>query len=569
MLETNHELDHLPPPSPIDDGAPSSPDSPVIPAFQMTASDVHLTRIESPAKVDDNHEAVSIYPGRLALSFILVALLMAMFLVALDMTIVATAIPRITKEFDSLDQIGWYGSAFFLTLAAFQSWWGKAYKYFPLKITFFISIFLFEMGSLASGVAKNSTTLIVGRAITGVGGAGITGGVYTIIAYIVPPPKVPQYIGLVGAVFSFASVAGPLMGGVFTDQLSWRWCFYINLPIGGAALAILFFTFHNPASAKPAPATWKEILLQMDFPGLVTLLASIICFVLALQWGGVTKAWGSADVVGTLVGWIVLLLVFVVIQYVQGERALLVGRMLKSRNILACCVFIFFLNAANFLVTYYLPIYFQAIDGVSPTDSGIRNLPLILSISLFAILSGGLVGKVGYFQPFLVIGAIFATVGAGLLYTLGIGSSAGQYIGYQVLVGIGVGTSIQIPVIAAQALSDMAEIPVVTAVVLFFQLVSGALSVSVAQSLFTNRLIAALPSHAHSVNVQQVLVTGATDIRNTFRPDEVEGILNSYLIGLRAAWAMGIGLAGMAFLASFLPEFKSIKGKVGKGAGAA
>lgn len=156
-------------------------------------------------------------------------------------TIVATAIPVITKEFDSLDQIGWYGSAFFLTLAAFQSWWGKAYKYFALKTTFFISIFLFEMGSLASGeqicfqkykntaahscsgVAKNSTTLIVGRAVTGVGGAGITGGVYTIIAYIVPPAKVPQYIGLVGAVFSFASVAGPLMGGVFTDQLSWRW----------------------------------------------------------------------------------------------------------------------------------------------------------------------------------------------------------------------------------------------------------------------------------------------------------------------------------------------------------
>lgn len=561
------------PPSPTDSAGKTPPESQSVQSLVKTNSDSPFANTESPSKAGQKEKVISIvdgpeYPGQLALSFILIALLMAMFLVALDLTIVATAIPRITKEFDSLDQIGWYGSAFFLTLAAFQSWWGKAYKYFPLKTAFFISVFLFETGSLASGVAKNSTTLIVGRAITGIGGAGITGGVYTIIAYIVPPAKVPQYIGLVGAVFSFASVAGPLMGGVFTDKLSWRWCFYINLPIGGAVLAVLFFTFYNPASAKPTPATWKEIFFQMDLPGLVTLLSSIICYVLALQWAGVTEAWGSADVVGTLVGWIALLLVFAVIQYFQGERALIVGRTLKSRNILACCVFIFFLNSANFLITYYLPIYFQVVDDVSPTESGIRNLPLILSSSLFAVLSGILVGQVGYFQPFFIVGAIFATVGAGLLYTLDIDSS-GQYIGYQVLVGIGVGISIQIPVITAQALSDMAEIPCITAVVLFFQLVSGALSVSVAQSLFSNRLIASLPLYAPGIDIKLVLTTGATDLRNTFAPDEVHGILLSYLAGLRAAWAMGIGLAGMALLVSFFPEFKSIKGKVGKGTGAA
>ena len=169
------------------------------------------------------------FPRAFKLAFIIVALILSMFLVALDMTIVATAIPKITDEFNSLDQVGWYGAAFFLTVGAFQSTWGKAFKYFPLKITFLVAIGIFELGSLLCGVAQNSITLIVGRAIAGLGGAGIASGVYTIIAFTAPPAQRPAFTGILGATYGVASVIGPLLGGVFTSNLSWRW-WYVSHP---------------------------------------------------------------------------------------------------------------------------------------------------------------------------------------------------------------------------------------------------------------------------------------------------------------------------------------------------
>ena len=164
-----------------------------------------------------------LYPKSFRLVAIVIALVLSIFLVSLDMTIVATAIPRITDEFHSLNDVGWYGSAFFLTLASFQSMWGKAYKYFPIKPTFLLSIFFFEVGSLICAVAKNSTTLIVGRAVAGAGGAGIASGAYTIIAFTARPQHRPAYTGILGAVYGTASIIGPLLGGVFTSDLSWRW----------------------------------------------------------------------------------------------------------------------------------------------------------------------------------------------------------------------------------------------------------------------------------------------------------------------------------------------------------
>ncbi|KAK3168518.1 hypothetical protein OEA41_004966 [Lepraria neglecta] len=503
--------------------------------------------------------ATADYPHAFKLAFIVVALVLSIFLVALDMTIVATAIPRITDEFHSLNDVGWYGSAFFLTVASFQSTWGKAYKYYHLKPTFMVSIAIFEIGSLICGVAQNSVTLIIGRAIAGMGGAGIASGAYTIIAFAVPPTQRPAFTGILGATYGCASVIGPLLGGVFTSHATWRWCFYVNLPIGGASASVILFFFQAPAASKPVKADWKEKLLQMDPLGTLTIMAAVICYILALQWGGTTKAWNSSPVVGTLVGFVVFLIAFGLVEWKMGDRAVLQGKFLKQRAILVNLVYNFFFAGAFFAMLYYLPIYFQSVDGVSASESGIRNIPLVLGVSIFTVVSGGLITTYGVYVPFLLAGSALATIGAGLIYTLDIGSPSSHWIGYQALAGIGVGLSIQVPIIANQAFVSMSEISSITAITLFFQTIGGAFFVAAGQTAFTNRLLARVPVTAPAVKPSLVVATGATQLRSVFSEADLPGVLVAYMDGLKITFALAVALAGITLPIAMLARWRNVK----------
>ena len=280
-----------------------------------------------------------------------------------------------------------------------------------------------------------------------------------------PPKQRPAYIGILGASYGIAAAIGPLVGGAFTTNVTWRWCFYINLPIGGLAAGIIFLFYRPPPPLPFLKEPLREKLLQLDFPGSTLLLASMVCYVLALQWGGISKPWNDSTVIGTIVGFAVLLIAYVVVQWAQKERASMIGRLFQ-RNVIAAMIYIDLLAGTFFLLVYYLPIYFQVVSGVSAAQSGIRNLPLILAQSVATVLSGILLSKVPYPQPYLLSGAAITAIGSGLLYTLDIGSSEGKWIGYQLLAGIGIGWCFQVPVITAQGSVASEDLSSATAMVL-------------------------------------------------------------------------------------------------------
>ena len=254
------------------------------------------------------------------------------------------------------------------------------YTFYPLKTVYLISILIFEVGSAICGAAPSSVALIVGRAIAGVGSAGIFAGSLIIVAYTVPLVKRPIYTGLIGAMYGLASIAGPLLGGVFTDKVSWRWCFYINLPLGAVTTVVIVLFFKSPARDAEKKVPLRQRAMQLDLGGTAIFIVAIVVCVLALQWGGATYAWSNYRVILCLTLFGVLTAVFILIQWYEGNNATIPFRIVRQRSVAAALFFSFTLGAHFFIMVYWIPIWFQAIKGVSALQSGIRCLPMILSL---------------------------------------------------------------------------------------------------------------------------------------------------------------------------------------------
>ena len=296
----------------------------------------------------------------------------------------------------------------------------------------------------------------------------------------------------------------------------------------------------------------------MDIPGAVLIMGAALCYLLALQWGGITKSWSDSSVIGTLVGFGLIVIVFIVVEFYMGERALMQGRLIKQKIIVLMTLYVITICGLFFILLYYLPIYFQAVDGVTPSQSGIRNLPLVLSCSLFTIISGGLITVLGHYVPIMIFSTVMATVGGGMIYTLDIGSPAGHWIGYQIIAGIGLGMGFQIPIIVAQASVALEDLPTVTAVVLFYQTIGGALFVSAGETAFENKLISSLATNAPSIASSTIIQTGASDLHNVFQGSVLNGILHSYVDGLRVAFAIGVALSGASIFPALFSPWKKI-----------
>lgn len=346
-------------------------------------------------------------------------------------------------------------------------------------------------------------------------------------------------------------------------------CFYINLPIGGVTVIAIIFLFYTPAAAQPQKAPLREKILQMDPVGVSLVLGALVCYILAVQDGGQTHAWDSSIVIGLLVGAALIAAAFVAWEYLQAERAMVIPRLFVRPEIMLSSLYTLFLSGAFYTIIYYLPIYFQAIRGSTEVMSGVHNLPCILAGTLGALGAGAFISSTGMSTVVMFLGAAIGTLGCGLCYLFAVDTPTGTWIGFQIVAGLGLGGSFQIPIIVGQVSVDPVDLSSVTALLLLFQNVGGALLLSASQSAFVNRLVVELPIAAPGVNPSAVVSTGSTRLRQIFPADVLPGILTAYLSGIQISFALACVASGIAMLVSLHLPFKRLNTEAIKAAGGA
>ncbi|KAK1147582.1 hypothetical protein N8T08_000924 [Aspergillus melleus] len=475
---------------------------------------------------------------------LITTVLMSIFLVALDRTIISTAIPQITDEFNSLSDVGWYGSAYTLASCSFQLLLGKIYAFYPIKSVLVACVLLFEIGSAVCGAAPSSAAFIAGRAIAGVGAAGIFSGSIMCIVYAVPLEKRAQIQGLFGSIFGIASIVGPLIGGAFTSNVTWRWCFYINLPFGGVAVAIIVLCLQVP-DRDSTKLAWKNKLSQLDALGTVVLISCI---------------WNNGRIIALLTLMGALAIAFIAVQILLPKTATIPPRIFKQRSIVAGCWTTICVGASSYIYTYFLPIWFQSITGVSAMESGIRLLPLMLAMVLASIVGGLATQKAGYYTPFAIGGSWIMAIGSGLLTTLQVDTSEAKWVGYQILYGFGMGLSFQAPNLAAQTVLPAVDVPIGSSLMFFGQLLGATIFISVGENVLDNQLVSRL-SGMPGFNPSFVTSGGATSLLDLL-PESLRGTaLVAYNEALRQVFVVGLVISCLTMLGTAGLEWKSMLAK--------
>lgn len=489
------------------------------------------------------------YPRGIRLALIILGLAMAVFLVFLDMTLIATAIPAITNQFNSLQHVGWYGSAYMLSLCSFQLVYGKCYELFSLKLTFMVAIAFREVGLAVCGSAPNSIAFIIGRAITGIGCSGIIIGTWVVLAHSVPIRQRAVYTGFLGAFSGVGGIIGPLISGALTDShLSWRWAFYISIPVGIATLGLIQFSFKPPAQIiSGGNRKLSSKIKEFDIIGLSVFFACMVCLLLALQWGGSEYPWSSGPMIALLVLFGVMLVAFVTSQIWKGDKAALPPRLMKQRNVAFACLYAACIDAAYYTADIWLPIWFQAIKGNSARESGIKLVPYVGGEVLAALVAGYLVTLLGWYNPFMLFSTAISSVGLGLMTRFEVDTGPSEWIVYPIIAGIGIGAGTQQPMMGVQSTLVLADIPAGTAAVTLFQNLGPAVLMSVANTVFVNNLKRNLHGQG-GLDGQAIADMGATNLKDMISVDLLPGIISAYNKALQETFRVPMAVAVISII---------------------
>ncbi|EDK40786.2 hypothetical protein PGUG_04884 [Meyerozyma guilliermondii ATCC 6260] len=500
---------------------------------------------------------------------------LCLFLYALDQTIVATLLTTVGNKFDGFDRIGWLSSGFLLSTAVLVPSWGKVAMVFGRKITMYAAIVIFEAGSLMCALSNNMNTLIGGRVLAGVGGGGIQSLAFIIISEVVPIEKRPLSMAVMGCTFAVASVLGPLIGGAFTDNVTWRWCFYINLPIGAVAAFVLFFSFKPPKTK----GNIREKLKMIDYLGTFLFTSGLVVFLLAITFGsGNDFAWDSAAVIVCFILGTLVLIGWCVYNFGFSKNPLLPWEVVRIIQVSAASLTLFCAFGSFMSGIIYVSIYFQVIHGANAWHSGVDLLPFIIAVVISSIMSGIIIAKSRFVKPFTVIAGALGPLGYGLVSLLEVDSSSSSKIGLLIVPGVSTGMQMQASMIASQVAAPKTPGGMIyaTTYINVARATGGALASALSTAVYSSALKDALSSHLKiaSQDIQRQLssvpidtLVNSTELIKTLSPEAQKFVKDQVMWAIKRVFYMALGFAGLGFISSlFATNHRLPKQSVGAAA---
>ncbi|HTH72721.1 MAG TPA: MDR family MFS transporter [Candidatus Pristimantibacillus sp.] len=472
------------------------------------------------------------------------ALMLVMLLAALDQTIVSTALPRIATDLHGLNKLSWVATAYLLTSAITTPIYGKISDLFGRKKIFQTAIVIFLAGSVFAGFSQTMLQLVLARAIQGIGAGGLMALVLAIIGDIIPPRQRGKYMGYFGAVFGISSVAGPLLGGFLTESLSWRWVFFVNLPLGVLALTAVGSRLHLPVHKKEH---------KIDYTGAGLLAAGSVALLLATVWGGTLYPWLSAQIIGLLAGGMLLAGAFVWWER-RAAEPIIPMKLFKNDIFNVSVILSLLAGIAMFAAILYIPLYQQFVRGNSPTKSGLLMLPLVMGLLMTSIIAGRLMTKLGKYRIFPIVGTLTLAIGLWLFSHLTLTTSEWVLGVWMFIVGAGLGSFMQVMTLAIQNAVPRHELGTATSSATFFRSLGssfgGAIFGTILTSRLTYHLTQMLPQSAHSGQLSVHNIQAGVNL-STLPPGVANVILEAFVKSFQEMFLLAIPFALLAFVVAF------------------